>query len=124
MCSSRLSAGEAPACVQACPNGAIAIRIVSKQQAIERATNDSFLPTAPDPTLTLPTTTFVTQKEFPKNVGSGDGGKLSLQPVHLPLVFMLVLTQMAAGAFALCTVAPLFGVESTSLQILGPRVGA
>src|SRR5690606_29827949 len=37
MCSARLASGEAPACVQACPNEAIAIRIVAQAAVIESA---------------------------------------------------------------------------------------
>src|SRR6185436_14133059 len=33
MCTGRLEAGEAPACVQGCPNSAIAIRVVPVAQA-------------------------------------------------------------------------------------------
>ena len=36
MCSSRLAVGEAPACVQACPHEAIAIRVVNQQQVDRR----------------------------------------------------------------------------------------
>ena len=49
MCSSRLSKGEAPACVQACPHEAIAIRIVSIRKVIEDSEADQFLPAAPGP---------------------------------------------------------------------------
>ena len=34
MCSDRLSGGEAPACVQACPHQAISIRLINKQDII------------------------------------------------------------------------------------------
>jgi Fe-S-cluster-containing dehydrogenase component len=45
MCSSRLAVGEAPACVQACPNEAITITLANKQQiAHQWKKKDSFLP--------------------------------------------------------------------------------
>ena len=47
MCSSRLAVGEAPACVQACPSQAIAIRVVSVESVIEDAEAALFLPAAP-----------------------------------------------------------------------------
>ena len=37
MCSDRLAASEAPACVQSCPNQAITIQIVDKSRALEDA---------------------------------------------------------------------------------------
>ena len=56
MCSERLAHGEAPACVQACPTGAIAIRVTSKTAAIEAGDARVFLPGAASPEHTLPTT--------------------------------------------------------------------
>lgn len=49
MCSGRLAAGEAPACVQACPNEAISIRIVSQETVLDDHQADAFLPGAPSP---------------------------------------------------------------------------
>src|SRR3954470_9890549 len=43
MCSDRLTSQEAPACVQACPNGAIAIRIVDQVAALQASTTRAFL---------------------------------------------------------------------------------
>jgi formate dehydrogenase iron-sulfur subunit len=57
MCSSRLAVGEAPACVQACPNEAITITLVNKQEVAQRwKAQESFLPGSPDPNYTFPTT--------------------------------------------------------------------
>jgi hypothetical protein len=44
MCSDRLKVGEAPACVQACPNEAIAITIVDRRQVLEHAQARCVLP--------------------------------------------------------------------------------
>src|SRR6266542_2011922 len=66
MCSDRLAADEAPACVQACPNEAIAIRVVDTAQIIEDVQADAFLPGAPSPGITLPTTEYKTKRVFPK----------------------------------------------------------
>ena len=71
MCSSRLAVGEPPACVQACPHEAIAIRVVDQQQVVEDAEAAVFLPAAPDPQITLPTTTYKTRRAVPAQPAAG-----------------------------------------------------
>src|SRR6478609_221552 len=58
MCSNRLAVREAPACVQACPNGAITITIVDQRQIALERKRTNFLPGAPDSSYTLPTTQY------------------------------------------------------------------
>jgi Fe-S-cluster-containing dehydrogenase component/DMSO reductase anchor subunit len=99
MCSDRLSAGEAPACVQACPHEAIAISIVETQQVIEDSEADVFLPGTPEPSITLPTTTYRTKRVFPRNLLPVDYYSVAVQHSHWPLIIMLVLTQLSVGAF-------------------------
>jgi DMSO reductase anchor subunit/ferredoxin len=99
MCSSRLSAGEAPACVQACPHEAIRIHVVDVKNVVEDAEAAAFLPAAPDSQITLPTTTFRTRRVFPRNMLPADYFDVTPQHPHLPLVIMLVLTQLSVGAF-------------------------
>jgi Fe-S-cluster-containing dehydrogenase component/DMSO reductase anchor subunit len=100
MCSSRLAVGEPPACVQACPHQAIVIRVVSQDQVAEDAEAAVFLPAAPDPQITLPTTTYKTRHPFPRNLLPVDYFSVNPQHAHLPLVLMLVLTQLSVGAFS------------------------
>jgi formate dehydrogenase iron-sulfur subunit len=100
MCSSRLAVGEPPACVQACPHQAIAIRLVDQRQVAEDAEAAVFLPAAPDPQITLPTTTYKTTRPFPRNLLPADYYRVNPQHAHWPLVVMLVLTQLSVGAFA------------------------
>ncbi|MCA9008023.1 MAG: dimethyl sulfoxide reductase anchor subunit, partial [Planctomycetaceae bacterium] len=99
MCSQRLADGEAPACVQACPHQAISINIVNKEQVIADSEIDPFLPAAPDPQHTYPTTTYKSKKPFPRNTIPADYYSASPQHAHMPLVIMLVLTQLSVGAF-------------------------
>ena len=113
MCSDRLAASEAPACVQSCPNQAIAIQIVDKARALEDAQVGSTLPGAPSPGVTAPTTEYVTTRAFPKNMIPADFHQVQSGHPHMPLVFLLVLTQLSVGAFViewmLRRVAPAFG---------------
>ena len=99
MCSDRLGVGEAPACVQACPNEAIAITIIERRQALEDAQGDAFVPGAPSPGLTVPSTVYKTTKVLPRNLLPANFYLVKPSPHHTPLVVMLVLTQLSAGAF-------------------------
>jgi DMSO reductase anchor subunit len=99
MCSGRLAAGEAPACVQACPNEAIAIRVVDQRQALDDAQGDAFLPGTPSPAITVPTTVYRTAQPPPRNLLPADFFHVTPSHHHLPLVVMLVLTQLSVGAF-------------------------
>jgi formate dehydrogenase iron-sulfur subunit len=100
MCSSRLAVGEAPACVQACPHQAISIRLVDTRQVREDAEAATFLPAAPDPLITFPTTTYRSKRAFPRNLLPADYYRVNVQHAHWPLVVMLVLTQLSVGAIA------------------------
>ncbi|MES2694523.1 MAG: DmsC/YnfH family molybdoenzyme membrane anchor subunit [Verrucomicrobiota bacterium] len=91
MCHSRLAAGEAPACAQACPTHAIKIVTVPV------AASTSFLPAAPDVAYTQPTTRYVSKRTLPANLVAADAGTPPLQPAHWPLVVMLTLIPAAVG---------------------------
>ena len=122
MCAGRLAAGEAPACVQACPNEAIAIRVIDKAAAIEDAQGDAFLPGVPSPGITVPTTRYKTTDVFPRNMLPADFYAVRPGHQHLPLVVMLVLTQLSVGAFCFNQLLPLW-LGETSLAVLRPFHG-
>ncbi len=101
MCHDRLAIGEAPACVQSCPNEAILIRTVRRDAIIEESETNQFLPTAPEPGVTLPTTVYKSKKPLPRNLLPADYYSANRQHSHLALVIMLVLTQLSVGAFVI-----------------------
>jgi len=119
MCHERLDVGQSPACVQACPSGAIMIETVN----IERWTSEQMddqgnMPYLPDARLTNATTRYT----LPENLEAVMDDMIErdehlLKPAHseLPLVFMTVLTQVSLGAFAalmLGNVLSLFGLST------------
>jgi Fe-S-cluster-containing dehydrogenase component/DMSO reductase anchor subunit len=99
MCGTRLAVNEAPACVQACPHEAIAIRVVDTRQVRADAETGQFLPAAPRPDWTYPTTTYKTRRVIPRDTLPADYHSVSPQHPHWPLIIMLVLTQLSVGGF-------------------------
>ena len=100
LCVGRLRAGEAPACAQACPTGAIRVTVVSTA-AIARAPEVSFdLPGAPDPSRVKPTTRYRSSRPLDGLVPA-DASVARVEHAHVPLVLMLVASQAAAGYWIL-----------------------
>jgi formate dehydrogenase iron-sulfur subunit len=118
MCHGRLAAGEAPACAQACPTHAIRIVTVvvggalcpdmpaAKAESGPKAPSSNFLPCAPEPSYTRPTTRYVSKRVLPPELAAGDAGSLRPQPPHWPLVVMLTLIPGAVGLSCLAALSP------------------
>jgi formate dehydrogenase iron-sulfur subunit len=115
MCHGRLAAGEAPACVQACPNEAIKIRVVSKTSTHHGA---PIVPGAVSSDYTQPTTRYLGELHGrPVN-----DSELRIECAHAPLAFMLVLTQFSVGLLGWMAV---FGMsfEGTLVAAIAGNLG-
>lgn len=121
MCHGRLTVGEAPACAQACPTRAISIiKIpVIRRNGDPIGTPSTFLPCAPDPAITQPTTRYVTSKPFPSSLRRADANALTVQCAHTPLAAMLVLTQLGIGLQVASSVAITREFTATSIATTG-----
>ncbi|MFT7538404.1 MAG: formate dehydrogenase iron-sulfur subunit [Lysobacterales bacterium] len=119
MCVGRLENGQAPACVRACPQGAIKIAIVDKKEVMEKSERFVDVPDAPRSDYTYPTTRYTSKEPLPSNAGSIDYFNINPEHSHMPLVIMLVLTQLSVGAFTTQLLLKNF-VESNLLEILFP----
>ena len=101
MCHGRLEAGEAPACVQGCPNEAISIALVDVGASRAAAATGTSVPGAAPSIITGPTTVYLGSRRDALTSGTA-----SVQPTgpahdHPPLGVMLVLTQLSVGAFVI-----------------------
>ena len=112
MCHGRLSLGQAPACVSACPEGAIAIEIVNIEAwrtAVATTAESTGLP-ADDSSLS--TTRITLPDSLPPNAKPRDITHVKPEHPHWPLVVMTVLTQMSVGAFTTIWLLQLLGASS------------
>jgi formate dehydrogenase iron-sulfur subunit len=117
MCHERLAVGETPACVQACPSGAIEIELVNvKKWLDEDMQKEANMPFLSDASITNSTTRYTLPDNLPD---LKEMDEHILKPAHseMPLVFMTVLTQISLGGFTvlfLGEVLSLFGFESAN----------
>lgn len=130
LCQNRLSDGMAPACVAACPEGAIAVEIVNVAQwrADYLSADAPGLPSASD---SISTTRITLPAGLPPDMGRVDTQRIVPQAPHTPLVMMLVLTQLAVGAFGVLWLLDFLGhvprlwvAALASLALAGISLGA
>jgi formate dehydrogenase iron-sulfur subunit len=130
MCSARLQHGQTPACVSACPEGAIQIEVVraeSWRTAFEESVPGRGVPAADG---SMSTTRVTMPKLLPPNTEPVGGAHVGLEPAHWSLVIMTVLTQLSVGAFVTIWMLHLLGATTglvaaavTSLVVVSVALG-
>ena len=108
MCHGRLSRGQSPACVNACPEGALQIEIVNADAWRDsvRLARDSGLPSGDQ---SLSATRVTIPPQLPPNARPVGVTHVAPEHPHWPLVIMTVLTQLSVGAFATIWLLELLG---------------
>ena len=107
MCHEKLEVGQTPACVQACPAGAIEIEVVNTNEWLEEDMNkEGIAPHLPDTSITKPTTRYTLNEAY-ENIKPADEHIIKPNYAEWPLVFMTILTQISLGGFTALTLGEL-----------------
>ena len=114
MCSSRLQNELEPACVGACPQGAIEIEVVNIAEWRETFAEQANAPGMPPAETTVSTTRITMPGDLGTSFEKADSHRVRPEHPHWPLVFMLVLTQMSVGALTAMWIA---GTQALSTWI-------
>jgi DMSO reductase iron-sulfur subunit len=100
MCYGRLTEGREPACVNACPEGAIRVEIVDIEEWKRDYSSKANAPGLPSADDSISTTRVTLPKTLPPDIKKADTWRVKPEAPHWPLVIMTVLTQLSVGAFA------------------------
>jgi formate dehydrogenase iron-sulfur subunit len=100
MCLPRLDVGMAPACVAACPTGAITVEKVNVAawQDDHAAGN---APHLPDAGITMSTTRIILPNDVPEETFAASDWNVTPEDPHWPLVWLTVMSQLSVGIAAL-----------------------
>lgn len=124
LCTNRLDDGMQPACVQACPVGAIQIETVGLEEIFKNVHQDGIGPDMPAPELTIPSTKITLPKDMnPDDFVKADRGFIRPEEPHTPLIWMTVLTQLGFGGFVTVFLIDQLRSFSPDPSLLGKTLG-
>jgi len=112
MCHSRLGLGQTPACVSACPTGAIQVEVVEIEAWRLDAAKQVRARGLPVADHSMSTTRITLPATLPPNARPVDLVHLVPADPHWPLVVMTVFTQLSVGAFATIWLLQLLGAST------------
>lgn len=112
MCYDRLTDNREPACVNACPEGAIQIEIVNVEQWKREYSGSANAPGLPSADDSISTTRITLPERLPPDTKKADFWRVRPEAPHWPLVVMTVLTQLSVGAFVAIWLSQLFGASA------------
>ncbi|WP_234697102.1 DmsC/YnfH family molybdoenzyme membrane anchor subunit [Nitrosophilus alvini] len=116
MCYEKIEAKETPACVQACPEGAIEIEVVNKEEWMKNSIDkEGNAPGLVDARVTMSTTRYTLPQNLPPKMHPVDEGQIKPSHPEIPLVFMTVLTQISLFGFLALFLGDLFASFSSAL---------
>ena len=125
MCTGRLSAGEAPACVQGCPTDAISITVVPQGRDSQTAWLPVVSGATPDTSITRPTTQYVTQRLSSLSLAPANQSVPEPSAAHTPLAFMMLAVQLSVGLLIVDGLAGLvMGAEAAALRTIWTSAAA
>jgi formate dehydrogenase iron-sulfur subunit len=99
MCYGRLTSNDSPACIEACPSGAIQIEIVNIEQWKHEYRDSANAPGLPSADDTISTTRITVPDTLPAAMQKADYHRVRPEKPHFSLVFMTVATQLSVGGF-------------------------
>lgn len=124
LCVHRLEDQRMPACVEACPVGAIQIEEVDVETIRQTTLTEGVGPDMPTPEITLPTTKITLPKGMTvEDFQKVNRGVLKPEEPHTPLIILTVLSQLGFGGFLVVFIVDLLRTLGAGAERIGNALG-